>query len=90
MMTAGKVLLACALLQGCAAKVQTVERKVYVMTPLSLPARPELPRMNSDALSCISDETKWALLNRDILLKNYIAELETTIKSTQWKNSLSF
>lgn len=83
MMTAGKVLLVCALLQGCTAKVQTVERKVYLTTPLSLPARPELPRMNSDALSCISDEAKWALLKRDILLKNYITDLETIIKSTQ-------
>lgn len=59
-----------------------IEKTVYVTTPLSLPARPELPRMSSDALQCISEESKWALLKRDVLLKDYISQLETIINST--------
>lgn len=81
MMIHGKFLILFLLLVGCATK--PVERTVYVATPLELPARPELPKMNSDSLVCVSDETKWALLKRDVLIKNYITELETIIKSTQ-------
>jgi hypothetical protein len=69
------------LLLGCATK--PVERTVYVTTPLHLPTKPELPRMSSDSLSCVSDETKWALLKRDVLIKNYISDLETIITSTK-------
>jgi hypothetical protein len=59
------------------------EKIIYITTPLTLPEKPELPKMSSDALQCISDESKWSLLKRDVLLKNYISDLETIIKSTQ-------
>lgn len=81
MMTLGKTLLIFLLLTGCVSK--PVERTVYITTPLELPSKPELPKMSSDSLSCVSDETKWTLLKRDVLLKNYISELETIIKSTK-------
>lgn len=73
-------------LTGCTANQKIVERKVYVSTPLSLPARPELPRVRSDSLACVDDETKWALLKRDVAIKNYISELESIIESTNKRN----
>jgi len=73
-------------LTGCTANQKIVERKVYVSVPLSLPARPELPRVRSDSLTCVDDETKWALLKRDVAIKNYISELETIIESTNKRN----
>lgn len=82
MKTVGKIFIVTLLLTGCATK-QTEQRVVYVSTPLSLPDKPELPRMSSDSLSCVSDDVKWALLKRDVIIKNYISELETIIKSTQ-------
>jgi len=66
---------------GCS--VKEPPRVIYVSTPLSLPAKPELPRMKSNELECIADSSKWTLLKRDVILKNYISELETIIKSTQ-------
>jgi hypothetical protein len=84
-MTAGKVLsiLCISFLIGCASVKKEQPRVVYVTTPLSLPARPELPKIPSDSLYCVSDETKWALLKRDVAIKNYISELETIINSTK-------
>lgn len=70
-------------LNGCTITTgKPIEKTVYVTAPLPLPNKPELPRMSSDALQCISDESKWALLKRDVLLKDYISQLETIIKST--------
>lgn len=74
-------------LVGCATKTEIVERKIYVTTPLTLPAKPELVKINSDSLSCVDDSTKWALLKRDVAIKNYISELETIIKSTSKPNN---
>lgn len=82
MTTVGKTLILFLLLTGCANK-PPVERTVYITTPLELPVKPELPKMNSDSLACVSDDTKWTLLKRDVLLKNYISELENIIKSTK-------
>lgn len=83
----GKIstIFALGLLAACAGiKEQApTERVVYVNTPLMLPEKPQLPRMRSDALKCISDADKWTLLKRDVLLKDYISQLETIIMSTQ-------
>lgn len=72
------------ILSSCTISVpqEPKEKMVYITTPLPLPAKPELPKMSSDALQCISDESKWTLLKRDVLLKNYISDLETIILST--------
>lgn len=89
MMISGKLLglLPVFLLISCAQvkEAPQTERVVYVSTPLFLPERPQLPKMRSDALSCISDDSKWTLLKRDVILKEYISELETIITSTQIK-----
>lgn len=82
MMTIGKYIILALLLTGCAVKPPE-QRVVYINTPLSLPTKPELPKIRSDSLVCVDDETKWALLKRDVAIKNYISELETIIKSTQ-------
>jgi hypothetical protein len=58
------------------------ERVVYKMTPLSLPVKPEIPVIKGSDLRCLSPNTQWELLNRDKVLKDYILDLEETIKST--------
>lgn len=88
MMRLGKLaaILILGILTGCTANEKIVERKVYLSVPLSLPAKPELVRVRSDSLACVDDETKWALLKRDVAIKNYISELETIIESTNKRN----
>ncbi len=81
MMRIGKYIILVLLLTGCAPKPS--ERVVYVTTPLNLPPKPELQKVRSDSLVCVDDETKWALLKRDVAIKNYISELETIINSTK-------
>lgn len=58
-------------------------RVVYVSTPLPLPLKPAIPKIKGKDLSCLSPTTQWELKNRDTILKDYISELETIIKSTQ-------
>lgn len=82
MMKLGKFIILALLLTGCATKPQQ-ERIVYINTPLSLPTKPELVKIRADSLYCVDDETKWALLKRDVAIKNYISELETIINSTK-------
>lgn len=65
------------LVSGCA------ERVVYVTTPLELPTKPELVKIKSDSLACVDDNTKWALLKRDVEIKNYISQLEEIIRSSK-------
>ena len=72
-------------LGGCANNPQIIERKIYVTVPLTLPKKPELVKVAADSLECVDDATKWALLKRDVEIKNYISELETLIKSTNSK-----
>lgn len=73
-------------LTGCTANEKIVERKVYLSVPLTLPAKPELPRVKSDSLVCVDDETRSVLLLRDVAIKNYISQLETIIESTNKRN----
>ncbi len=70
-------------LSGCTVNEKLVERKVYVSVPLSLPVKPELPQIRSDSLTCVDDQTKWILLKRDVIIKNYISDLESVINSTK-------
>lgn len=75
---------------GCTvnAPSQPVERTVYIAVPLSLPNKPQFPKISASAMECISDETKNKLLQRDVLIKNYILELETIILSTKNKTKV--
>lgn len=87
MMTLGKIVSVFLLivLVGCSSPKKEEPRIVYVSIPLTLPTKPELVKIPSDSLHCVSDDVKWSLLKRDIAIKNYISELETTILSTQKK-----
>nr|QMP83769.1 MAG: hypothetical protein [Caudoviricetes sp.] len=88
MMTHGKIglIVICGLLVGCTigspSSPQIVERKIYVTVPLELPKKPELVKIPADGLECVDDSVKWALLKRDVEIKNYISELEGIIRST--------
>jgi hypothetical protein len=64
---------------------QIVEKPIYIKVPLSLPAKPTLPTLNSNDVSCLPTKIKQKLVERDSLRKNYIEQLELIIKSTQEK-----
>ena len=53
---------------------------VYSPVKLSMPNKPVLPKISSDELSCLSNETKVTLLARDKLQKGYIIDLESVIE----------
>ena len=78
-------LLGVVLLSGCANNPQIIERKIYVTVPLTLPKKPDLIKIPADSLNCVDDSTQWALLKRDVAIKNYISDLEDIIKSTHSK-----
>ncbi len=58
-------------------------RVVYVSVPLPLPPKPEIPKIKGKDMKCLTPTTQWELKNRDTIMKDYISELETIIKSTQ-------
>ena len=58
-------------------------RVVYVAVPLQLPPKPEIPKIKGKDMKCLTPTTQWELKNRDTIMKDYISELETIIKSTQ-------
>lgn len=79
-------------LVGCAGtknesitRTEYVDRPVYVSVPLVKPVKPEIPKIPGKDLTCISTETKDQLINRDVIIKNYIADLEAVIDSTHKK-----
>ena len=57
-------------------------RVVYVSTPLPLPPKPEIPKIKGSDMKCLTPTVQWELKNRDTIMKDYISELETIIKST--------
>lgn len=59
---------------------------VYVSEPVTIPARPDVPRLNADALSCLSDQAYEALAVRDQMLQSHIHVLEGLIRTT-WDDS---
>jgi len=79
------ILIALLFLTGCSVNVEKKDpqKVVYVSTPLQLPTKPQYPKVKGNDLDCLSDPTKRELLNRDIVMKNYIGDLETVILSTQ-------
>jgi len=71
---------------GCTTNVAPVkDRMVYVSVPLNKPVKPEIPKIPGRDMTCLSDETKNALIKRDTVLKSYIADLESVIDSTHNK-----
>lgn len=71
-------------LNGCTinATEPTTPKIVYVTTPLPIPKKPQLPKVSSSDLECVPEDTKQKLLQRDILIKNYVSDLETAVFST--------
>jgi hypothetical protein len=67
---------------SCPEPVERV-RTVYVQTPLPLPIKPQIPVIKGKDMRCLTPTTQWELKNRDTILKDYISELETIIKSTR-------
>jgi hypothetical protein len=68
---------------GCATKPQIVEKTVYVVTPLKYENMEKLPKLSNKEMSCLSEQTKKTLMERDYIMKSHIIDLETIIKSTQ-------
>ncbi len=66
------------LLAGCASK-PTVE---YQAVPAWLiPAQPDIPKIKSTDLKCLSDETYYSLVVRDRALRYYAAELRALLEA---------
>lgn len=66
------------LLSGCAS-TPTVE---YQAVPAWLiPAQPDIPKIQSTDLKCLSDETYYSLVVRDRALRNYAAELRALLEA---------
>lgn len=74
------------IISGCTTPPKTIERTVYLPVPINLPTKPEIPKVPGKELSCLSEETKQKLLNRDKIIKGYIENLEITINSTKTPN----
>ncbi len=79
------IIIATLVLSGCSLSPSkpSVDKLVYVSTPLYAPARPKLPTWGYDDISCLSQEMIQKILDRDTLRKEYIEQLEVIIKETQ-------
>ena len=65
------------ILSGCAS-----EQVQYINTPLPIPPEPSYPTIAADELQCLSNDTYYKLVHRDILRKYYIKTLIGIIQST--------
>lgn len=66
------------LLAGCAS-TPTVE---YQAVPAWLiPAQPDIPKIQSADLKCLSDDTYYSLVVRDRALQNYADELRALLEA---------
>ncbi len=72
------LLLAVIAFSGCA---NTPEVR-FVSEPLPLPARPLLPALSAEDVTCLSDEAYARLVQRDLRRRQYAEELEAIIRST--------
>lgn len=55
---------------------------VFVQEPLPLPDRPNVPTIQADAMTCLSDEAYESLVVRDVMLQSHIKRLEAIILTT--------
>ena len=73
-------------INGCASndkpKVKEVQKVIYISVPLQKPTKPEIPKISNKDISCLSPDQVDKLISRDMILKGYIADLETVIDST--------
>ena len=54
----------------------------FISVPLPLPVKPDLPKIQSSELECLSQDAYDKLLKRDILRENYEDKLRSIIQST--------
>ena len=76
------MILAMVSILGCAQKPIVETKTVYVPIPVKLPEKPVIPKIPGNKMECLSEDTKDDLLKRDLIMKAYIADLESTIEST--------
>jgi len=69
------VAILAALLAGCAG------RTVYICPELPEPARPSVPTLLADGLSCVSDADADRLAERERRIIEYSEDLETIIRT---------
>ena len=69
------IILAAMLAIGCAT------RTVFVCPELPEPARPSVPTLPADALSCVSDPDADRLAGRERRIIEYSEDLETIIRT---------
>lgn len=62
--------------------IKEVQKIVYVSVPINKPQKPEIPKISSKDISCLTKEQKNKLIDRDNIIKSYISDLESTIEST--------
>lgn len=82
-----KIILLSLFLTGCSLfqKSDNLEKIVYVTAPLYAPERPVLPTWTGDDMSCLSEEMKDKIRDRDQMRKFYAEQLEVIINSTHTK-----
>ncbi len=80
MMRINSLLLLATFLAGCATAPPPV---VVPPAPLPLPALPDLPRIPSAELQCLSDSAYTALVERDAKLNAYVLQLRAIIEETR-------
>jgi len=72
------LILVSLLISGCAS-TPTIE---YQAVPTWLiPAQPDIPKIKSVDLRCLSDETYYSLVVRDRALQNYADELRALLEA---------
>jgi len=57
----------------------------YIVRPLNLPPRPNLPTIKESELQCLTSDTYKKLVERDRLRKNYAETCEAVVNSTHSK-----
>jgi len=72
-----RFLIIALLLAGCT----TTETK-YIKVRLTHDPRPTLPKISSDELKCLSQQTYQKLYDRERLIHGWAVGMETTIDST--------
>lgn len=72
------ILLVCSIVYGCTPVIQ----KEYITVQLKSEPRPVLPKIASEELMCLSQDTYQKLYDRQRLITGYAITLESIISST--------
>lgn len=75
------LVLASAIISSSGCSTTTTE-PVFVQEPLPVPDRPNLPRIPSAELECLTDAAYEALVERDATQAEHIKRLEAILRTT--------